>query len=60
MASLTRWWLTVNWLKYNYMQEGQILDDAALDKMTSDQQDVANQVNRRTEFRVLKTTYKMY
>lgn len=46
--------------KYNYMQEGQILDDAALDKMTSDQQDVANQVNRRTEFRVLKTTYKMY
>ena len=42
------------------MQEGQILDDAALDKMTSDQQDVANQVNRRTEFRVLKTTYKMY
>ncbi|MBQ0030399.1 MAG: OmpA family protein [Bacteroidales bacterium] len=46
--------------QYDFMKEGQILDDGALDQMTKEQQDIANQVNRRTEFRVLKTTYKMY
>lgn len=46
--------------QYAFMHDGQILDDASLDNMTTEQQEIANQINRRTEFRVLKTTYKMY
>ncbi len=46
--------------KYNFLKEGDILDEEFIDKLPPDQQEIANQINRRTEFRVLKTTYKMY
>lgn len=46
--------------QYPFLHDGQVLDDGALDQMTPEQQEIANQINRRTEFRVLKTTYKMY
>ena len=45
---------------HKFLHEGQILDDGSLDEMTPEQQEIGNQINRRTEFRVLKTTYKMY
>jgi len=37
-----------------------VLDEAYVLKLTPAQQEIANQINRRTEFRVLKTTYKLY
>ncbi len=46
--------------KYSFLKEGDVLDEEFIDKLTPEQQEVANQINRRTEFRVLKTTYKMY
>lgn len=46
--------------QYSFLREGQILDDGTIDQLTKEQQETANQINRRTEFRVLKTTYKMY
>ena len=46
--------------KYEFLKENDVLDDAVIDALTPEQQEVANQINRRTEFRVLKTTYKMY
>lgn len=46
--------------KYSFLHEGDVLDEEFIDKLSNDQQEIANQSNRRTEFRVLKTTYKMY
>jgi len=47
--------------KYPYIPIEQVLDEAFISKLESQQQrDVCNQINRRTEFKVLKTTYKLY
>ena len=46
--------------KYPFLKDGDILDEEFIEKLPPDQQETANQINRRTEFRVLKTTYKMY
>ena len=46
--------------KYTFLKENDLLDEATVTKLTPEQQEVVNQINRRTEFRVLKTTYKLY
>jgi peptidoglycan-associated lipoprotein len=46
--------------KFKFLKEAQILDEATITKLKPDQQAQANQINRRTEFRVVKTTYKLY
>jgi len=46
--------------KYPFLKENDVLDEAYVLKLTPAQQEIANQINRRTEFRVLKTTYKLY
>ncbi|MDD4993130.1 MAG: OmpA family protein [Paludibacter sp.] len=46
--------------KYKYLKENDVLDEEFVTKLAPDQQEVVNQINRRTEFRVLKTTYKLY
>jgi peptidoglycan-associated lipoprotein len=46
--------------KYDFLKENDILDEAFITKLTPEQQERANQINRRTEFRVVKTTYKLY
>jgi peptidoglycan-associated lipoprotein len=46
--------------KYKFVKEGQVLDEATITKLKPDQQAQVNQINRRTEFRVVKTTYKLY
>ncbi len=46
--------------KYKFLKENDVLDENFVTKLTPDQQEIANQINRRTEFRVLKTTYKLY
>lgn len=46
--------------KYTFLKENDVLDEAYVLKLKPDQQEIVNQINRRTEFRVLKTTYKLY
>jgi peptidoglycan-associated lipoprotein len=46
--------------KYKYLKENDVLTEEFVMKLTPEQQEVVNQINRRTEFRVLKTTYKLY
>lgn len=46
--------------KYTFLKENDLLDENFVTKLTPEQQEIANQINRRTEFRVLKTTYKLY
>ena len=46
--------------KYKFLKEDDVLDESFVTKLTPEQQEIVNQINRRTEFRVLKTTYKLY
>ncbi|MDD6356940.1 MAG: OmpA family protein [Bacteroidales bacterium] len=46
--------------KYNFLRVGEVLDETSVLSRPQDQQEIINQINRRTEFRVLKTTYNMY
>ena len=46
--------------KYPFLKEKDELHESFILTLTSEQQEQANQINRRTEFRVLKTTYKLY
>ena len=46
--------------KYPFLPQDQVLDEAFILSLPKGQQDICNQINRRTEFRVLKTTYKLY
>jgi len=44
----------------DFMKEGDILNEEFIGKLTDKQKEIANKINRRTEFTVLKTTYRMY
>jgi peptidoglycan-associated lipoprotein len=44
--------------KYDFLKENDVLTEEFILKLTPAQQEQANQINRRTEFRVFKTTYK--
>jgi peptidoglycan-associated lipoprotein len=46
--------------QYPYLPKDQVLDEAFILTLTREQQEVCNSLNRRTEFRVLKTTYNLY
>lgn len=46
--------------KYRFLKEGDVLSPEFVEKLTADQQEICNTLNRRTEFKVLKTTYKLY
>ena len=46
--------------QYKWMPVGQVLDEAFITGLKEEQQEKANQENRRTEFKVLRTTYKLY
>jgi len=43
--------------KYDFLKEGDILKKAKISRFKKDQIEVANQINRRTDFRVLSTDY---
>lgn len=45
--------------KYDFMQIGQVLTESFIDELTPEQQEMADQVNRRTEFKVLSITYNL-
>jgi peptidoglycan-associated lipoprotein len=46
--------------KYRFLTEGSNLTEGFIQTLTPDQQVVADQINRRCEFKVLKTTYKLF
>jgi peptidoglycan-associated lipoprotein len=46
--------------QYPFLPNEQILDEAFILTLTEEQQEICNSLNRRTEFRVLKTTYNLY
>ena len=47
--------------KYAFLKEDDVLTEEFITALESEeQQEVCNQLNRRTEFRVLRTTYKLY
>jgi peptidoglycan-associated lipoprotein len=46
--------------KYNFIPQEQALDETFILTLTAEQQEICNQINRRTEFKVVKTTYNLY
>ena len=46
--------------QYSFLPKDQVLDEAFITTLSPDKQEVCNSLNRRTEFRVLKTTYNLY
>lgn len=46
--------------KIPWLKEGDILTEEFIKKLDEEKQDVCNQLNRRTEFIVLRTTYGMF
>lgn len=46
--------------KYPFLKEGEELNEEYINGLTPPQQEIANQINRRTEFRVLKATYNLF
>lgn len=46
--------------KYNWLKENDVLTEEFIKKLDKDKQDICNQLNRRTEFIVLRTTYGMF
>ena len=46
--------------QYEFLPEDQILDAAFIETLLPDQQEIADQINRRTEFKVLRTNYRLF
>ena len=46
--------------RYSFMQEGSTLTEDYILTLSEEQQEICNAENRRTEFRVLRTTYKLF
>lgn len=46
--------------QYPWIPVEQVLDEAFVSSLPADKQEICNQINRRTEFKVVKTTYKLY
>jgi peptidoglycan-associated lipoprotein len=46
--------------KYRFLPEGSNLTEGFIESLPQAQQEAADQINRRCEFKVLKTTYKLF
>ena len=46
--------------KYPFLHEGDVLTEQFILTLPEEQQEICNQLNRRTEFKVLRTTYKLF
>ena len=44
---------------YPQFKEGQVLDESFIKTLSDEDQEAADQINRRTEFQVLSLTYQM-
>lgn len=47
-------------VRYPFLQENSVLTEDFIKTLTPEQQEICNQLNRRTEFRVTNTTYGMF
>jgi peptidoglycan-associated lipoprotein len=45
--------------KYDFLQEGAMLTEEFIEGLTPEQQEMADRINRRTEFKVLSVTYNL-
>ena len=43
-----------------FLRKGDDLTPEFIETLTAEQQEICNQINRRTEFKVTKTTYNLY
>ena len=43
-----------------FLKKGDVLTPEFIEGLTAEQQEICNQINRRTEFKVIKTTYNLY
>lgn len=46
--------------RYPFLKEGDVLTEEYITKLGEEEQEICNQLNRRTEFIVLRTTYGMF
>lgn len=46
--------------EFPLFEEGRVLDEAFIESLPEEQQEIADQINRRTEFQVLSVDYQMY
>lgn len=46
--------------RYTFLHENDTLTEAFIKKLPEDQQEICNALNRRTEFKVLRTTYGLF
>jgi hypothetical protein len=46
--------------KYLFLKEGDVLTEEYILTLPEEQQEICNQLNRRTEFTVLRTTYGLF
>jgi peptidoglycan-associated lipoprotein len=46
--------------QYDFLPEGQLLDAAFIETLPREKQEIADQINRRTEFKVLRTNYRLF
>ena len=46
--------------RYPFLKENDVLTEAYIKTLKDDEQEQCNQLNRRTEFRVLRTTYGLF
>ena len=46
--------------EHDFLNENDILTEAFILKLSDEQQEICNQLNRRTEFRVIRTTYGLF
>lgn len=46
--------------QYSFLTKDQVLNEEYITTLTKEQQEICHSLNRRTEFRVLKTTYNLY
>ena len=45
---------------YDFLEEGDVLTEEFIEQLTPEQQEIADQINRRTEFKVLRTNYNLF
>ena len=45
---------------FDFLKEGDVLTEAFIAALPPEQQEMADQINRRTEFKVLRTNYNLY
>ena len=46
--------------RYPFLKENDVLTEEYVKTLNEEQQEQCNQLNRRTEFRVLRTTYGLF